>query len=179
MAFNFLTLSPGEFLYQQAWKWCQFELFRLTLFLFPLSQRRFTTSTPGIATCLHWASLWPSPTRFTSGRTRISAFLVGWCSYRTATSSCPASTTASITSPLTRRTSASPQVLLRSLSSSWNLLVYEQVHHWAFSLQVGWTTLWRSWVSGGTWRILSKAWRERSPERTTWNGLKKSSKAAG
>lgn len=78
-------------------------------------QRRFTISTPGTATCLHWPSLWPSPTRFTSGRTRTSACLAGWCSYRTATSSFPASTTASITSPLTRRTSASLQVRLHIL----------------------------------------------------------------
>lgn len=65
----------------------------------------------------------------------------------------------------------------------WNLTVcgmtVRQVCHWAFSPQGGWTTLWRSWVSGGTWRILSRVWQERSPERTTWNGLRKSSNAAG
>lgn len=53
------------------------------------------------------------------------------------------------------------------------------VSHWMLSFQVGWTTLWRRWVSGGAWKILSRVWRERSPDQTTWNGLKKSSNAAG
>lgn len=126
MAFNFLTLSPGEFsLYKQSLDiFCNIKtsstlctctseyLWGLTSSAFLFSQRRFTISTPCTATCLHWPSLWPSPTRFTNGRTHTLACLAGWCSYRTGTSSFPASTTASTTSPLTRLTSASLQVVL-------------------------------------------------------------------
>lgn len=63
--------------------------------------------------------------------------------------------------------------------TSYGLWNESQAGHWVLSLQDGWTTLWRSWVFGGTWRILSRVWRERSPGLTTWNGLTKSSNSAG
>lgn len=129
MAYNFLTFSPGEFRIKKALSppWQCSNLIKknktvslrkgqegnskqTTMFVFFYLQRRFTISTPCTATCMHWPSLWLLPTRFTSGLTHTSGCLVGLCSCRTATSSFPASTTASIMSLLTRPTSASLRV---------------------------------------------------------------------